>query len=577
MKRILLAVILLLFIIIGLCPWITGYYFRQNYLNLIAHYNLQHESKLTVTSYQYGWFSSQVVLKFNPFSPGPTQSNEIAETSAITLEQNITHGPFVQDKIHHTYTLAIASLHTTVHFSPKIETIIFSQPKPGGIASIESITHFNNEWINRINVIPMTLSFIGMDKTTWQGLEGTVSFKTDADLIRQLKSHFVFGELKITLEDPEQNTEFSLQSITHDTDSQHQPMGLWTGHSEIVIPAATLKTNSTLQFSMANLSFSGATNITDNMFHVASSLAIDNLNMPSQMIPVIAPLNYKLSINNLNAMELNHFITALQAARASDLANEKLTIYQTVLPRIITPTTHLNLDFYTNTSLGALTAKGMAAWPANVALPNTLDELMKNANGKIDIRIAIPLANAIIDETIDEVTTRVVQKMPETPSAASITTNKPVDTTKETFKNKLTALMQSGALPLAAAIQLMSLYDEHATPETFASSIKQLNLTTPGMEAELIQLYTQLANTPPASTLPTIPTSVQTPTSQNQIRQELSASVKSQVEQLIQQGYLIKDNNDYIASIIYENNTIRINGKDISQETKTVPATLPTN
>lgn len=574
MKK-LLALVVALIIIVAILPWITGYYFKQQYIDLITAYNAKHPGRITIIDYQAGWFSSNAKLNINPISaddlPPQAQNNlsaaaEFLKSTALTLDQHISHGPFVRDPINNSFTFALASIQTTLHLSEKIETLLFGATKPDGVGTVSVLAALDREWTYRVQLFPMDLSFMTIDKTHWEGIDGTVSFKTNADdTVTQVNSKFVFGNLNVAIEDAGEKLELALTPITQSGSWNYEPVGLWTGQTDITLPGAVFKINNVLHYGMEKLLLAGNSNVTGNMYNLVSTLTINNLTLTDYVVPSISLLQYKLAINNLNAMELVHFISAAQTTQNKpNPQDEMMTVYQTVLPRVITPSSTVNLDVVMNTSLGGFTAKGNAIWPANTALPNTMEETAKNVNGKVDIRIAIPLANAFIDQAVNSMAAQAIQQMPATPAVTTITPETPVDANKDTLKNKLMVYMQNGQLPLPAAIQIMSLYDSHASPDAFATNVKQLRLAPP-IETEIIQLYTQLATAPqPTTPIPAVPTTVQPQMAPSQLQKDLSGSLKDQVNQLIKEGYLIQDGNDYIATLTYINNTLKINNKDFA-------------
>lgn len=574
MRKIITFVVIIA-IVVAFLPWITGYYFKQQYVDLITAYNAKHPGRITIVDYQTGWFSSNAKLIINPISAEDlspqaqgnlSAATEFLKNTALTLDQHISHGPLVNDPISHTLTFALASIQTTLHLSEKVETLLFGATKPNGIGAISVLAALKHEWIYRVQLFPMDLSFMSMDKTHWEGIEGTISFKTNADdTATQISSKLIFGSLNIAVQEAEEKLELALMPITQNGNWSYSPIGLWIGDADITLPGATFKINNALHYGMEKLLLVGNSNIKGNMYNLASTLTINNLTLTDYAVPSISFFQYKLAFNNLNAMELVHFTTAIQATQNKpNPQDEIMTVYQTVLPRVITPSSTVNVDINMNTSLGALMAKGNALWPANIALPNTMEDAGKNVHGKMDMRIAIPLANAFIDQAVNIMADHAIQQMPAVPTVTTITPETPADVNKDALKNKLMLFMQNGQLPLPAAIQIMSLYDAHASPDAFTANVKQLRLAPP-VEADIIQLYTQLATAPqPATPAPAVPTTVQPQLSQSQLQKDLSDSLKDQVNQLIQQGYLIKDGNDYIATLTYENNVFKINNKDLA-------------
>src|SRR5262249_40116401 len=112
MKKILL-IFFLLIIICGLLPWAIGYYFKLNYLQLIANVNNSRKVKIKLTEYHLGWLRSHAVLHIEFYNPTSNISFNnlpfnLTDLTTITLEQNISHGPIIYGKATGTLKVAIA-------------------------------------------------------------------------------------------------------------------------------------------------------------------------------------------------------------------------------------------------------------------------------------------------------------------------------------------------------------------------------------------------------------------------------------------------------------------------------------
>src|SRR5437762_699951 len=128
MRRItLFAIILLMMFIFGIftIPYLDGYFFRINFLNMIASLNQTAEInhypvKIEVTNYQLGWLHSDAKLNF-VFLDKDLNRNH---TQEFNSDYHISHGPLVYDHIQKKYTPALAVV-TSKTYLPSLLQILF--------------------------------------------------------------------------------------------------------------------------------------------------------------------------------------------------------------------------------------------------------------------------------------------------------------------------------------------------------------------------------------------------------------------------------------------------------------------
>lgn len=570
MKKVIILFIALIIIVLGVGPWITGHYFKKNYLDLIANYNQNNSGtfKITVLDYSAGWMSSRVILQLTPVK------NNITGMTFINIEENISHGPLVFGQGKTLPTIAAASILSTVRLPDQINALLFGKGRPEGLASIHSLAYFDGNCVNHIQMLPVNTSILGMANLDWQGLNGVITFKvnTKTNQISQLNSDLTIENLSLKLNDAlgmGQNTEFVLQSLVLKTDTALPSIDISSGGSQLTISGASWKNSTGLQFGLNNLVVQGSSQMNaDNMVNFSNTLSIQKIEVPHYVIPVISAINYNLLVNNINAKELNAFIKLMQPGSNNDKQLEMQ------IPRIITATTNVKFDTGFNTPLGIFVFKGLAFWPAKVALPTTADEMRVNANAKADVRISIPLAKVLTEQAINQWSNTMEGKITSgqpTMTPAETKTMSLADKSKDVLKEQLASLLQSGSISLNAAIEVMSLYDQHPSLAAFKAELQKVELT-PVIQAQLNQLYAQLyaANTQPA--LPPAPT----PDNQQVAQQAAASSLKNQIDEWIKQGYVTQDNNDYVTTIIYENEVLKINGKELPPDiTGTPPLQQP--
>ncbi len=230
--------------------------------------------------------------------------------------------------------------------------------------------------------------------------------------------------------------------------------------------------------------------------------------------------------------------------------DEQLTQLETLLPKLITLTTSLNVDFFAETSLGAASIKAKFAWPINQPAPQTMKDITDHAEITMDARVAAPLLTTLVDVDLKSKTptvsapapTPVLQ--PELPPA------------KAMFNQQVADFVRKGQIPMSIALQIMDMWDKHLTVEAFATEIQQYRLG-PEVEAQLIRLYSQRVAsqnaTQPAST-PAAATTQPQPVAQ-------TVNAQAQIQQWVDQGYLVQEQNEYHTVIVRQSGVFSINGK----------------
>ncbi len=186
MKK-LLSFIIVIAIIAAVTPYIDGYFFHQNYINLIEHFNAENRMKLTVENYQRGWLHSYATLSV------PTGD---ASTSKVFLQQTISHGPLVYSGVTKGYTFAMANIESVANSNDKVVTFL-GNPGPKGLANIQTLARFGEQYINHISIFPISINYPGFGKFAWQGLESDISFQVKKEQIKNIKTNTTLGAVSL--------------------------------------------------------------------------------------------------------------------------------------------------------------------------------------------------------------------------------------------------------------------------------------------------------------------------------------------------------------------------------------------
>lgn len=527
----------------AISPLLTGYFFKKSLTALINQYNQNNTAKMKLVAYENGWLQSDFTLQIIPFTQNQTNTNpDLLQLSTITLKANVQHGPLLSHPINKGLTFGIATVNTQIHFDNKVETFLLGAPKPTGIGNIISIVHFDGDWINHLQTIPINMAIPFVDgNVNWQGLKGTIIVRMRGGVVNALKSNLVFGTLNVKL-NLEQPIEFTQQPITQITDTKRAVNGLFVGKTLLTFSDSTVKYNGGTLLTIKDFANDTASDDENNHFNLTENLNIAGITVKYDDFPVISPIKLILTLDDINANEIAILFKLLsdQMDTSPIAAN---------FPRLLLPTSRLSLNFSMNSALGELSATSEAHLLNNAPLPQTMDALHQTIQMNTHVKVAAPLATFLVQQYLIVSAMKLIKTTPDNQTTAAENVENPI-INKQSFNNAIADMIQAGKLPLNVAIQIMNLYDTNVTPELFAAKIKSFNLS-PDTESNLNQLYTQMhlpKQTPNVTAEQTTP----------------PQSAQSLITELLRDGYLIQDNNDYLLNITYDHGVMKINDKEMT-------------
>ncbi len=568
-------------------PWLVGMSFKRQYFDFIAAINQKNQVKVVILNYKQGWLSSTASIQITPIISDSSSMlkrtpmldpTQLAAMTTVTLDQTISHGPIVMDKINNHPTLAMGAVESILH-SPEIERLLYSNVKIQGLLTMQSLFDFNKEGFNLITLPAFQYTAQGMGSVSWQGLTANVVFHlTSHSEVDKIDTNLKFGAVSIKGDPSMWQGDFSLQPITIRSATTKQALGLWIGSSEVNVPGAVLNEASAPVFNLNNLLFKNKATLSQtNQYQFSNTVNLTQLTVPSWSINSISGLTININFAGLNANELVNLVRFVNSMPNNISSDEFENQSLQALVRVITPSTNINVIALADTSLGKLNMKGLLFWPASVPAPKTPDDLFANTNAKVDIRMSIPLAKKIIDIAASNMAERSARPIAVTtpPTAPTLTTeiNSPTsDAAKTAFSQKVADLLRSGKISLSVSLQILGWWDQQLPVDVFAGNLKRFGLAA-DTENDLIQTYTQLKQSGPVPVSP-LPAQVvaASPQAQQQMQaqmqQMLVGNISQTIDQWLTQGYITQDGNDYVIAITREAGVIKVNGKDL-------PADMP--
>lgn len=538
-KRVaLLSAFILIFILIvvGLTPWVHGILFKRNYVNFIQIINQENIAKIEILEYNLGWLTSHAKIRILPVLPKNSQHASLPMNMVmmynLVLDENISHGPFVYDKIQNKYSIALGSIQSAFHF-PTIETMVFGQEKAEGLIQINTLSTYDGTWKNQIMIPSLTSMKPGIGKVTWQGLNGNFTITVKDNLIKTMESHLTMGALLIESENPIV-PQVNLQAITYDNNMIRQPLDLWTGNTTISLPFISLTQQEGPSFTMQKAMLTSSVGINANMYFGKADASVQTFEMQNIDLPPISPFTFSLSINNLSAQGLANYIQYIKSK--PNFFKDDMKNVESLMTKVFTPTSNLNGVISLNTALGASTDTIKISFKTNSPSPTSLNDLMMNLIFEMDMRTAAPLLEKWLEIYIQKHTP------PQSPSQVSA----PVTEYIDSFKQQVAELLREGRISLPISLQLIDFDDQNLSAPAFSEKIGSLGLPPDVSDILNKQYQTKLATQTTPATKPVSLTNAE--------------KAQMMINAWIQQGFIVRDGNDYLIKINVVDGVMQING-----------------
>ena len=344
--RKLLLLIILLAIIIAAAPFIDGYLFKQQFMTTIFALPQTYKNKsvkFDVVEYHQGWLHSTAKLRVSFTDPKDQQ----ILPGGINADVEITHGPIVYNSVKDTYALAMASMNNKIYLPAVIQQMIAPSLQSAPLVETYTIASFANTWSTLIKISPITIPYVGTltiaDSSTTDEFTsinnklvkidigydtGAITFKS-AGTMPSIPSFYILpGASAFTAT---RNIDNSWNSISQQ--SFQSIAATWPSSQSITINNIVTNTKSGLG--------------TNKLYQVSSDLTIRNITTPNFVITSMSGIKGSFSITDLNPAGLDEY----QNATGDDFQTAA-----SVLKKVFTATTNINLALAFNSDAGALSS-----------------------------------------------------------------------------------------------------------------------------------------------------------------------------------------------------------------------------
>jgi uncharacterized protein YdgA (DUF945 family) len=510
LKRLYLLFFILFIIILAILStfWISGNIFHHRYVALIKELNEKTSSKLTIVSYNQGWFRSSAQLTIPIIENSPP----------IIMEQIISHGPWVYDSIHNEHVIALGAIQSSASMKG-----FFNKSEKYELMTINSLFRWNNQYISQIKILPFDVS-LGTNSIKWAGLTTDIKMTREKDHVLRLAMNTLVTPLTIILRD----FSYTQSDIETKMDIELGSTGMWYGTQMISMPQAdmTIENN--------KYSITGFNHTSHLLTKIPNEDSYDfTLTIQQVITPYI----------NFNPLQTQLSITGINENALKKLMSQPNNIDQTDFINLLTANTIVNFNILNNSNFGNLELKGKIDWPPNTLLPTTVEELENHIRSHVEIKLPVALVNYFLAMSIEKTKSNAESVDPSKASLISV-------------EKKLEELQDNNVISTSTKIGILNLLETHPKSDVFSHYLDQLTTmnSIPVDVATSIKDEFQQIEKNTSSPVMSSPV-IDPPTTQDLLDERINAYKTM--------GLIIQNNDQYITIIDFENGEFSFNGKQI--------------
>lgn len=567
MRKKLLIIVPSVIIILALIPFIDGYFFKQIYLDqvqMVHQLALERQNvDITVSEYHLGWLESSAVLTISTKEQMATPQEKIPPM-VMTVHSTIHHGPIVTDSISGGMTIAYASVMSSVDLPEALKKIVPINTQ--GFMQVNSMVPLSGKtWRNHFSIPPMNVK----DKVKWDGITGDTVIVSDNQMPIKVNGTVTFGRFTTTA-DPQMPfiPEVVISPFIYTIDAMRDASGTWNGSSKLTNSGLSAKWQDDRSFTAGNLVVTSTYGASDNYYHLSQQATLDGLTLPKPFpIESINQINQTVSLDHLDVMGVKNYLEMMRSPTFNPEDTKALT---DSMLKVLTPTTSLHGTFSMNTNLGASQAELMLTFQA---VPKTEQEFLNDINLDFKARAAVSLVDSITIKYFASMTP--VTALPSTTGATQSATETMQPTTVDPFVETIGALIQNQKITSDQSLSLMDMESQHLSATDLDKKLTDMKLDPDTMsrlessyaKAMATQKSPDQTNPQPLAPLP-------------ENANDPNAQAKAFIDSLIQQGFIVKDNSDYVIQFTKKGTVFNLNGKDVSTQfngmmQSTMPAPTP--
>ncbi len=566
MRKIIYLVVFLL-VVLAITPAIDGLFARRFLENYMARYvfgtGANNESyTVKLKQYQQGWFTSLAIFQVSFNAPQKDYN------FSIDIIEDITHGPIIFDKAKHTFKLGFVNTNFKINYPITMQLLLDLPDKNAPFVYGSSLFAFNGSATSDITMNPIITKPIMGTTINWQGFKAVTAMNLVDGLITSINHSANVGELSVTTTTPD-SPHGSIAPWTTSATGKLDSAQLWIVQGSANFPhmSFTGLNNATCTIDQFDFKFNHDIKM-HTLYSIDYQLSLGKLVLPYGPISTVGPAKIQVVVQDLSAPEILSFYNMVQKNPPSNMKTvEEREAFKNesrdALIKVLTPTTALNINTDINTSLGQFTLTGklyhFVERPGLVAP----DQLQKNTKGELHIKISAGLLKASVKSYIADIQNKALGAGPAVPpsdSAAAAPSNANMDL----FDEKVAGYIKAGTITLPDAMSIMSLQKKNLSNADFNSQLAEFHLDK-ATNDDLVKTYADthvVASTDaPAPTEAAATTTPPAPPADT----NNDAEAQAMIDQFVSQGFLVKENDNYVTTVILENGTVKVNGVLLSQ------------
>ncbi len=508
-------IIAFILLMIAMVPWTDGYLVKHSYYALIKNLNAKNPNyHIEVLGYDRGWLDSTVQIAIEPSNKTAKAKNPSFE--GILIDQIITHGPYVPDPVTGDWIMALAEINTEVSL-PATLVSSFTKDSDKGDLYATTLVGFLGDLKSDISMPAYAASHIpGLVKLSWSGMTGHLETKIMHHQVKNIQGTLALGALSVQTN----SGSIVLSPFSAQFNLTSQSVGLWQGTKNTSIPYVTISDLQGPRLIVKNINLDTVFSVgQDNLYNLQTKIAMNSLTTADF---AVGPALLKLSATHVNYPLM---IKSFYAAYASiDKLNE-------FVPLLIMPDTLVTETVELTTSAGKLSSTGQFYWPKSTPLPKLLDDVVKQAGYKVDLRASISLVNKALELLYPHV---------------------PVPVSSESSDAGLISKIENWGhekkIPLDVSYQLKDIVLRKLPTPVFIATIDRYVLTKQLISpiAEEIKSAYTLVHPIPTKLAPIIPVVAAQPVLTDY------EIMKNKLNDWIKQGLITQNNDDYVTTLIHQ-------------------------
>lgn len=534
MRKLIVGLVALMLVII-LAPWAMGIWFEHSYRQVAASFNAQDDMVVQIQEYHRGWWRSSAVVHVqikNPDVRKFVEQSGVANAKLdFVLQQDIQHGPLL-----YRYTKGLPSVF--------------------GLASIHNIhsvlndndlVTFSGNYFKSFYFMPVSLKAVDnqfhfiFDK----GISGGVWFLPAEN---RMMGNVTLSDFSVT----QDNYIVLIPNATLQFDQYRAPSGLWLGSVRLKLPEINVQNNDGSKINIEDLDFYTDNKESGDVIKAFNDLSVGKMDFG---VEVLGPLHVQISASDLNANAILNMIAAYQKIQnEGELYQSQLQQKMSaMLPKIISEDSEIKLDSLKLVApVGRLQISGEMNWPLHLAPASGALLLFQESSAQANMRISQELVNKLIGYISWLPSFRSVS--PER-HAELIELQKNLEMANQRNFLFISMLVHYGVLSDNNALELLGLQKADASVDEYFRVIKILFLDKKITLMVSHMLFWQYADVKHQIQVLNQALDADQLSIQQQMRNQVEAWVKA--------GYISKEKNDYVITIQKENDTMKVNGKEL--------------